>query len=150
MASHHVVWAAVFDAGAARVYHVDRAARRLHSLDVAPAQRKSVVEHRDAPMRTYQSVGERRGFGDDPDDSKRAIERAYISEIANALAARVRAHDVHDLLIVAPPRALGVFREVAPADLVAHVRAELPADHVKTDPRMLYDFIDDALSFPRS
>ncbi len=73
----------------------------------------------DAPGRTFSSVGTERS----------AMEQ--MRKLADRLDAAVNAGLVKSLILIAPPRALGVLRQTYSHNLRAAVRAEIDKDFVK-------------------
>jgi protein required for attachment to host cells len=58
-------------------------------------------------------------------------EHRFLQKLAGHLEAAVNAGEVKSLIIVAPPRALGVLRQAYSHNLRAAVRAEIDKDLVK-------------------
>ncbi len=84
----------------------------------------------DAPGRSIQSVGSARSAMEQTDWHEQA-ERAFLSELVTRLDAAVSAGDVKSIVIVAPPRALGVLRQGYTAALKRALRDEIHKDFVK-------------------
>jgi len=92
---------------------------------------KETHEHADEPTRTlgasapgrsYQSVGARRSAVEQTDLHDEA-ERTFLRDLAERLNRAALAGDAKTLIMVAPPRALGMIREAySPAlrDAIAH------------------------------
>ena len=84
----------------------------------------------DAPGRAHSSVGQGRSSVEQTDWHDQA-EQAFLTELAQKLEAAVKAHQVKSLIMVAPPRALGMIRLHYGHALRGAVRAELDKDYVK-------------------
>lgn len=57
-------------------------------------------------------------------------ERAFLSELCEHLEAVVREHRFEELVVVAPPRALGIIRKALPAGLQRRLAATDPHDRL--------------------
>jgi protein required for attachment to host cells len=84
----------------------------------------------DAPGRAHSSVGHSRSSVEQTDWHDQA-EQAFLTELAQKLEAAVNSHQVKSLIVVAPPRALGMIRPHYGHALRGAVRAELDKDYVK-------------------
>jgi protein required for attachment to host cells len=84
----------------------------------------------DAPGRSFQSVGTARSAMEQTDWHDQS-EHEFLDKLAARLDAAVKAGEAKSLIIVAPPRALGVIRNAYSQNLRAAVRAEIDKDLVK-------------------
>ena len=84
----------------------------------------------DAPGRSFSSVGHGRSAMEQTDFHTQEEDR-FLKEIAGLLDAEVKAGHVKSLVIVAPPRALGVLRPAYSHDLRKALHGELDKDLVK-------------------
>ena len=84
----------------------------------------------DQPGRTNSSVGTIRSAMEQTDWHDQA-ERAFLTQLAQRLDAAVSAGKTKSLIVVAPPRALGMLRPAYSHALKGAVRAELDKDLVK-------------------
>jgi protein required for attachment to host cells len=84
----------------------------------------------DAPGRVFQSVGTHRSAIEQTDFHDQG-ERAFLERLVGRLNAAVTAGQARSIVIVAPPRALGVIRQAYSTRLRAAVRAEIDKDLVK-------------------
>jgi len=84
----------------------------------------------DKPGRAYNSVGNGRAAVGQTDWHDRA-EESFLTELAEHLDAAVGAGKTKSLIVVAPPRALGMLRPAYSHALKSAVRAELDKDFVK-------------------
>ncbi len=84
----------------------------------------------DAPGRSFSSVGHGRSAMEQTDFHTQEEDR-FLKEIAGLLDAEVKAGHVKSLVIVAPPRALGVLRPAYSHDLRKALHGEIDKDLVK-------------------
>lgn len=84
----------------------------------------------DVPGRSFSSAGHSRSAVAQTDWHDQA-ERHFLEELAKRLDAAVRAGQVKSLVLIAPPRALGMIRPAMSEALRAAVRAEIAKDLVK-------------------
>ena len=83
----------------------------------------------DRPGRVHQSVGASRSAVAMV-DLHEAAEREFLQGIVRVLTGLLHERQARSLVIVAPPRALGVVRAALPASLITIVTHELPLDLV--------------------
>ena len=85
-----------------------------------------------APGRTFGSMGHgnRRSSYEETNLHEQA-ESQFASEVADFLNARMPAHASGELVIIAPPRTLGVLRKRLRRDVSERVSAEITKDLVK-------------------
>jgi protein required for attachment to host cells len=84
----------------------------------------------DAPGRTFNSIGAGRSAMEQTDWHTQEEDR-FLRKLADHLDAAVNAGQVKALILVAPPRALGVLRQTYSHNLRAAVRAEIDKDLVR-------------------
>jgi protein required for attachment to host cells len=84
----------------------------------------------DQPGRSISSVGSARSAMEQTDWHAQA-ERAFLVDLAGRLDAAVTAGQTKCVLIVAPPRALGILRQVYTPVLKNALRGEVDKDYVK-------------------
>jgi protein required for attachment to host cells len=84
----------------------------------------------DAPGRSIQSVGSARSSMEQTDWHDQE-ERAFLEDLAGRLDAAVTAGETKALIVVAPPRALGVLRQAYSPNLRKAVRQEIDKDYVR-------------------
>jgi protein required for attachment to host cells len=98
---------------------------------------KAVREHEDAPTRdlgtdaparVFASVGSARSATETTDWHTQA-ERDFLRELVGELQSAAMERKFKGLVVVAPPRALGVIREACPPGLRASIRAEVGHDY---------------------
>jgi len=83
------------------------------------------------PGRAFASVGTARSAVEQTDFHDQAEQR-FLSWLANHLDAAVTKGDAKALIIVAPPRALGVLRRAYSPRLRSALKAEVDKDFVRT------------------
>lgn len=131
------IWVLLADAARARVVrHTDHGG----DMEQAPVETifEASAEHRplrdimaDAPGRSFASTGARRSAMEYHADPVRDETRRFALSLLSDLEARRAAGDFDQLVICAPPRMLGVLRELMPAGLAAVVRAQVAKDLTK-------------------
>lgn len=84
----------------------------------------------DAPGRSFNSVGNARSAVEQTDWHDLA-EREFLKQLAHRLEKAVEAGEMKSLIVVAPPRALGMLREAYPGQLKPAIREEVAKDYVK-------------------
>jgi protein required for attachment to host cells len=84
----------------------------------------------DAPGRAFSSVGSGRSAVEQTDWHTQEEDR-FLRKLLGHLEAAVNAGQVKSLIVVAPPRALGVLRHAYSHNLRAALRAEIGKDLVK-------------------
>ena len=84
----------------------------------------------DAPGRAFNSVGSARSTMEQADFHDQSEQR-FLTELAKRLEAAVTAGEMKSMILIAPPRALGVLRQAASANLRHAIRAEIDKDYVK-------------------
>jgi protein required for attachment to host cells len=83
-----------------------------------------------APGRSFSSVGEGRSAIEQTDWHDQEEQR-FLHKLAGHLDGEVKAGRAKSLIMVAPPRALGVLRQAYSANLRNALRAEIDKDFVK-------------------
>jgi protein required for attachment to host cells len=83
----------------------------------------------DAPGRAMSSVGAGRSAMEETDWHEQG-EREFLVKLAGRLDAAAAKGDIAALVLVAPPRALGVLRETYSAPLRKALKAEIEKDYV--------------------
>ncbi|WP_421694480.1 host attachment protein [Aestuariivirga sp.] len=84
----------------------------------------------DKPSRVMESVGQRRSSAEQPDYHQQAEDR-FVVEIAADMERDLAAGEFSELIVVAPPVALGVYRKAAPQKLQQATVFELNKDLTK-------------------
>jgi protein required for attachment to host cells len=84
----------------------------------------------DAPGRSVNSVGNARSAMEQTDWHDEQ-EKAFLNDLAGRLDAALGAGETKSIIIVAPPRALGVLRQAYSPQLKQAVAEEIDKDYVK-------------------
>jgi protein required for attachment to host cells len=84
----------------------------------------------DAPGRSINSIDARRSAMEQTDWHAQAEQR-FLTDLAKRLDTAVTAGETKALIVVAPPRALGVLRQAYSNGLRGAVRAEIDKDYVR-------------------
>jgi protein required for attachment to host cells len=84
----------------------------------------------DAPGRSIQSVGTARSAMEQTDWHKKA-EEDFLHDLAGRLDAAINSGNTRSLVMVAPPRALGIIRHAYSSHVRGALRGEVDKDFVK-------------------
>ena len=129
----HGEWVVVCDGAKALVLENvgDAKFPNLHTREVY--EEKHAATHElgtAAPGRAFASVGSARASVEQTDWHEQE-ERRFLDQLVAHLDTEVTAGRLKDLIVVAPPRALGVIRQAYSHQLRGIVRAEIDKDLVK-------------------
>jgi protein required for attachment to host cells len=91
---------------------------------------KTSEQGTDAPGRSINSNGSRRSTMEQTDWHAQA-EQQFLIDLAKRLDAAVMAGETKSLIVIAPPRALGMLRQAFSAAVRNAIRAEIDKDYVK-------------------
>jgi protein required for attachment to host cells len=130
---HAHEWVVVCDGAKALVLENTGDAKFPNLKTVEVFEQKVLATHEigsDAPGRSHSSLGHGRSSVEQTDWHDQA-ERAFLAQLVKHLDAALAAGKVKSLIVVAPPRALGVLRPAYTHALRAAVRTELDKDFVK-------------------
>ena len=110
------IWLLVADSAKARLFAVDRRERRLEPLgewqdDVASGKAQDI--NADRPGRTFDSAGPGRHAMEPPSSPKGVAKARFVAMLADNLAADAKQNRFDELHLIAAPRTLGEFRELA-------------------------------------
>jgi protein required for attachment to host cells len=130
---HEGEWVIVCDGAKALILENTGDAKfpNLKTRDVF--EHKALATHElgtDKPGRSHSSAGHGRSSVSQTDWHDQE-EQTFLAELVKKLDAAVEQHKIKSLIVVAPPRALGVIRPLYSTALRAAVRAELDKDLVK-------------------
>ena len=129
----HGEWVVVCDGAKALVLENDGDIRVPNLKTVKVFEQKDLATHMigtDAPGRTFNSVGSARSAVEQTDFHDLA-ERAFLTQLAQHLEEAVASGKTKSLIIVAPPRALGMIRPAYSHAVKSAVRIEVDKDLVK-------------------
>ncbi len=130
---HEAEWVVVCDGAKALILENAGDAKFPNLKTREVYEQKSLATHElgtDKPGRSHSSVGHGRSAVTQTDWHDQA-EQEFLAELVKKLDAAVEQHKVKSLIVVAPPRALGVIRPLYSQALRAAVRVELDKDFVK-------------------
>ena len=130
---HNGDWVVVCDGAKALILENagDAVALNLKTKEVREQpDPKTHEQGTDAPGRAVNSIDARRSAMEQTDWHDQAEER-FLTDLSKRLDAAVMAGEAKSLVLVAPPRALGVIRQAATPNLRKAVRAEIDKDYVK-------------------
>jgi protein required for attachment to host cells len=103
----------------------------LHTREVFEQDNPPTHEQgSDAPGRSFQSVGSMRSAMDQTDWHEKA-ERDFLHDLMGRLDAAIGAGDTSSLVMVAPPRALGIIRAAYSPHVRSALRGEVDKDFVR-------------------
>jgi protein required for attachment to host cells len=120
----HGEWVVVCDGAKALVLENAGDIRTPNLKTVQVFEQEDLATHligTDAPGRTFNSVGSARS----------AVEQAFLTQLAQHLEEALSSGRAKSLIIVAPPRALGMIRPAYSHAVKGAVRAEVDKDLVK-------------------
>jgi protein required for attachment to host cells len=106
--------------------HPNLKTREVHEQQSA----KTHEQGTDAPGRSINSVGNRRSAMEQTDWHTQDEQR-FLADLAKRLDAAVTGGETRSIIIVAPPRALGVLRQAYSGGLRGALKAEIDKDLVK-------------------
>jgi protein required for attachment to host cells len=84
----------------------------------------------DEPGRVFSGKGGRRATIE-PRDFQAEAEEAFLKTVAGDISRRVASGEIKKLIVVAPPRAMGMLRHDFSAAVRAVIKAELEKDYVR-------------------
>ena len=126
-------WVVVCDGGKALIL-VNAGDARLPNLRTRETyEQKHPATHEqgsDVPGRAFASVGGARSAVEQTDWHDQS-ERNFLKTVAGRLHTAVTAGEVDRLIMVAPPRALGMIRQAYSQQVREAIRVELEKDYVK-------------------
>ncbi|WP_029351941.1 host attachment family protein [Bosea sp. 117] len=126
-------WVAVCDGGKALILcnQGDAVFPNLRTIEVHEQENPATTEQgTDAPGRVHQSVGSSRSSVE-PTDWHEEAERSFLRRLLDRLDSAVSSGAVRSLVIVAPPRALGIMRPLYSRAVRDALAAEIDRDLVK-------------------
>jgi protein required for attachment to host cells len=136
---------AAFDGASAQAFLYERAERRLAPLPGFPKAGAKKPQFSDSAPRSFQSEGAARSAIDPKTDPERELETRFVGDVADALEALRIQKAFSTLVVAAPPRALGAWRERAPGALRALVKVEIAKNYAGRDAKDLPALIEDAM-----
>lgn len=131
---HHGEWVVVCDGAKALVLENIGDAKFPNLKTREVHEQKDLATHElgaDEPGRAFSPAGHGGRSAVEQTDWHDQAERAFLGQLVKRLDAAITAHQVKSLIMVAPPRALGMIRPAYSQALRAAVRAEVDKDFVK-------------------
>jgi protein required for attachment to host cells len=98
----------------------------------------------DKPASVMESTGSRRSSSEQVDYHQQAEDR-FVEQIAADMAADLKAGEFEELVVVAPPVALGVYRKAVKPDLEKATLMEINKDLTKHQPAEIAAIVVKAL-----
>ena len=129
----HGEWVVVCDGAKALILENSGDIRIPNLKTVQVFEQKDLATHElgtDAPGRAFNSVGNTRSAVEQTDSHDQS-ERAFLTQLAQHLDGAISSGKAKSLIMVAPPRALGMIRPAYSHALKSAVRAEVDKDFVK-------------------
>jgi protein required for attachment to host cells len=129
----HGEWIVVCDGAKALILENTGDAKFPNLKTVQVFEQKDLPTHllgADAPGRSHSSVGNGRSAVEQTDWHDQA-ERTFLAQLTQHLDAAVAAGKARSIIMVAPPRALGILRPAYSHALKGALRAEVDKDFVK-------------------
>ena len=130
---HNGDWVVIADGAKALILENegDAIALNLKTREVhEQADEKTHEQGTDAPGRSINSNGSRRSTMEQTDWHDQA-EQQFLIDLAKRLDAAVVAGETKSVILIAPPRALGVLRQAISPAVRNAIRAEIDKDYVK-------------------
>ena len=130
---HSGDWVVVCDGAKALILENagDAISPNLKTREVhAQPDSKTSEQGTDAPGRSINSNGSRRSAMEQTDWHAQA-EQQFLVDLAKRLDAAVTTGETKSLIVIAPPRALGLLRQAFSAAVRNAIRAEIDKDYVK-------------------
>ncbi len=144
-----VTWIVVADHQRARIYENDGPGKGLqhvggHDLEThLPPDREIMA---DKPGRSHESATTGRHAMEPRTDAHRLEGRRFVETVVASLDEAAKRGDYDRLIVIAPPRALGEFRDALPDRVRQRVSAELAEDLTKTPEAELAGHLEDHLA----
>jgi protein required for attachment to host cells len=104
-----------------------------------------LYDPQDRPPRSFDRVGAGRHAMDKGRSLHEQEEHNFLKRVADRIGEAERHHEFDHLVVAAPPRALGILRELLPASTRARIRAEAPKDLLDEDAPRLRERLQDLL-----
>jgi protein required for attachment to host cells len=99
-------------------------------MEIGPEE---IYEPQDRPPRGFASVGSARFAIDRGTTLHEQEEGNFLKRVAERIGEAEKRKQFDHLVIAAPPRALGMLRELLPSAVQSRIRAETPKDLVDED-----------------
>jgi len=129
----HGEWVVVCDGAKALILENSGDIKLPNLKTIRVFEQKDLATHElgtDAPGRAINSVGNMRSSIDQTDWHDQS-ERAFLAQLAQYLDGAISSGKAKSLIMVAPPRALGIIRPAYSHVVKGAVRAEVDKDFIK-------------------
>jgi protein required for attachment to host cells len=138
-------WFLVADGRRARLYLEPRRGAELRDLWSEEIGRADLYDPQDRPPRSFDRVGAGRHAMDKGRSLHEQEEANFLKRIAERIAQAEKQREFDHLVITAPPRALGILRDLLPDGVKARIRAEAAKDLVDETPAQLRERLTELL-----
>lgn len=123
-----MTWIAVADGSRSKVFRVAGRGKIEMESETAVPHPPSRDINADRPGRTFDSTGQGRHAKEPPTDPHEKAETDFLHGLARQLGAAHEKKAFDRLVVVAPPRALGILRAAYPKQLAKAVAKEVAHD----------------------
>ncbi len=125
------IWVLVADGNAARFFMRPRAGFPLNELTELALTAEAERRHHGRPSAIKEPANHGHQVRPAHDTAQNESEREFLRHIAGRLNLAVQDNAIGELVLVAPPRALGVLRDHLSAHAQAHVSRQIAKDVVR-------------------
>ncbi len=137
------MWIVVADGSRSKVFEVAGKGKIEMKSETAVPHPPSRDINADRPGRTFDSAGEGRHAKEPPTDPHDKAEADFLHALARQLGAAHEKKEFAHLVVIAPPRALGILRTAYPKQLASAVTRELAHDLTGFETPALEDYLKD-------
>ena len=137
------MWIVVADGSRSKVFEVAGKGKIQMKSETAVPHPPSRDINADRPGRTFDSAGEGRHAKEPPTDPHDKAEADFLHALALQLGAAHEKKEFAGLVVIAPPRALGILRAAYPKQLANAVTRELAHDLTGFETPALEDYLKD-------
>lgn len=144
-----ITWVVIADGSEARFFANRGPGKGLEALSpesVAIDLQRTGEIMADRPGRSFDSAGQGRHAMAPPSDAKDEQKKNFLKAVAEGLNAAALAGQFDDLVIAAPPKALGELRKDLDPHALERLRGELHKDLVNTPEQELAPHFTDVLA----
>jgi protein required for attachment to host cells len=125
-------WLVTFDGARARAFRKVEERPGWAEFDLGVPEGAHRPPPFDERTSVYQSHGAARSRQEPRTDPERMTEESFVAGLCTRLAEHGERGEFQKLIIAAPPRAMGAFRDACAKGLAARIAAEIDADYVNT------------------
>ena len=138
-------WFLDADGRRARLFLETRRGAELRDLWSDDINEDDLYDPQDRPPRSFDRVGAGRHAMDKGRSLHEQEEVNFLKRVADKITQAEKQNGFDHLVIAAPPRALGILRDLLPDNVKARVRAETPKDLVDETPAQLRERLTELL-----